>query len=271
MSPFVASVKEFWDALKKRHTYDPVNNNYLWFGFFLGATIPFLVLWVHLYAMNMSFKQVDFPQLLHTYPLYWIFLLHPVMFAIVFGTLGTIHKLKETKINDLLLRLKVESTHDSLTKLYNRAFFELILQQEITRSSRQGTFFCVVIFDIDHFKNVNDHYGHLVGDRVLRTIGLLLRTHCRTYDTASRWGGEEFSLILPSTSLDDALRITERIRIEFSQISHSLPKTSFSCTLSAGIANYIPGDNMTRIIEKADQALYDAKFSGRNCVTTYKI
>lgn len=268
-NPLFSSVKDFFRALKKNYTYSVLRNHYLWFGFFWGLPIPFIVLFLHAYATQSAFHLDYAIQILKLHPFYWIFAVHPFIFAIVFGALGTIQKTQNVKINDLLLQLKIESTHDSLTQLYNRSFFEFVLQQELTRSLRQATIFSLIIFDIDHFKEINDRYGHLIGDRVLRTIGLLLRTNSRPYDTAARWGGEEFSLILPQTTASDALKIADRIRFEFSQIQHTVKGKEFSCTLSAGISSYAPQDNASSLIERADRALYLAKANNRNCVKIY--
>lgn len=269
MSTFFSSIKEFTSALKNTYTYNFFKNSYCLFGLLLGLFIAFLALALHQYAINAPLMRENYTQILQTHKLYWVFLMHPVIFAIIFGALGTIKKNRETKINDLIERLKVESTHDSLTNLYNRAFFEFILAQEITRAERQNGFFSLVIFDIDHFKEVNDHYGHLVGDQVLISIGFILKTNSRSYDTAARWGGEEFSLILPNTTQEDALRIAERIRQEFSQMRHILNKHEFRCTLSAGIATYAALDTATELTKKADKALYEAKALGRNCLVIF--
>ena len=151
---------------------------------------------------------------------------------------------------------------DGLTELYNHRHFHERIDQEIARGSRFGTVFSLIMVDLDHFKTYNDNYGHLAGDEVLRKVGRCIEGSIRSVDLAFRYGGEEFTVILPATRLNDAYKAAERIRktIEAKASTGVTPVTA-----SLGISNW-PIDGMTKeaIIGRADAALYQAKQAGRN-------
>jgi two-component system cell cycle response regulator len=154
---------------------------------------------------------------------------------------------------------------DPLTNIYNRRKFSRLLDQEIQRVERYDRFLSIVILDIDHFKRVNDTYGHDTGDYVLRRITELIKENIRVTDILARYGGEEFVVILPETSVKGAIRQMERMR-------KTIEKTSFdgvgNLTISAGITSYMGGDSCKSMITRADKALYVAKEEGRNKVRT---
>jgi diguanylate cyclase (GGDEF)-like protein/putative nucleotidyltransferase with HDIG domain len=151
---------------------------------------------------------------------------------------------------------------DGLTELYNHRHFHERLDQEIARGSRFGAIFSLIMLDLDQFKIFNDNYGHLAGDEVLRKIGRCIEGSIRSVDMAFRYGGEEFTVILPETRLDDAYKVAERIRktIEAKASPGTMPITA-----SLGISSW-PVDGMTKedIVSRADTALYQAKQMGRN-------
>jgi len=156
----------------------------------------------------------------------------------------------------------VRANTDGLTGLYNHRYFHERLEQEVARGSRFGTTFSLIMLDIDFFKAYNDIYGHLVGDEALRKIGEYISSSIRSIDLASRYGGEEFAIILPETRFDNAYRVAERIRktIESKMSSRVMP-----ITVSIGIANWpIDGTMKEEVIGCADAALYRAKQTGRN-------
>lgn len=161
---------------------------------------------------------------------------------------------------------------DGLTGLYNHRAFQEKLSEETNRAERYFKTFSLIMLDIDHFKSFNDIYGHQTGDFALKEISKIIRNELRTVDFPTRYGGEEFILILPETSVDGALIVAERIRravAEYQFMSESGERLLL--TVSAGVACY-PDDATPKedLIKKADQALYFAKDRGRNTVCTYQ-
>ncbi|MFK4764247.1 diguanylate cyclase [Desulfobaculum sp. SPO524] len=159
---------------------------------------------------------------------------------------------------------------DDLTGLYNRRAFNLELEREIERSRRAGTPFSLLMVDIDHFKRVNDHFGHQTGDLVLQTIAATLTRTARGMDRAARYGGEEFAIILPGTGPDNVYAVGERFRTAVERTNFSLLVPDLSIvTISIGAAGFPAcGTSPRSIIAAADRALYRAKRSGRNRVST---
>ena len=155
---------------------------------------------------------------------------------------------------------------DGLTGISNRPNMEQALQNEFERSMRYGAPLSVVLLDVDHFKGVNDTYGHQKGDEILVAIASLLKKVCRANDIAARYGGEEFLMILPQSNAQGAFKIAERVREEMMKLSFTGNETNFSVTTSCGVAeldrDFIK--NTDQLIAMADHALYEAKNSGRN-------
>ena len=160
------------------------------------------------------------------------------------------------------------ASRDELTGLWNRREFMRLLQDEARRAARHQTSFCVAIIDIDHFKNVNDKYGHLTGDAVLHELGQLLEFSRRATDTLGRYGGEEFTLLLQGARLSTATVALERTRNLVAQHDWGTIAPDLQLTISAGISAWHPGDTLTAVMNRADAALYQAKSDGRNCVRT---
>lgn len=169
------------------------------------------------------------------------------------------------KMRDLL---KDQATRDPLTNLFNRRYLEETLQRELHRAERHSTPVSIIMIDIDHFKNVNDTYGHDGGDEVLAKIGSLLQKYYRKSDIACRFGGEEFILVLPEMSLDIALERAEIIRLAAESLCLTLHGQEMKgLTISLGVATYPQhGTSMEALISAADKALYRAKSLGRNRV-----
>ncbi|MBZ4672593.1 MAG: response regulator receiver modulated diguanylate cyclase with sensor [Deferribacteraceae bacterium] len=155
------------------------------------------------------------------------------------------------------------SMKDYLTKVYNRRYFSERFESELELAKRANRTFSLVIFDIDHFKQVNDTYGHNVGDTVLKRISELVKNRLRKVDVFARWGGEEFIILLPETKLNSAINLAENLRkmIEEAQILDDR-----KVTVSFGVTEYKNGDTVDSVVKRADDMLYKAKSSGRNRV-----
>jgi len=153
---------------------------------------------------------------------------------------------------------------DKLTGLNNRAAFDNSLTREVDLAQRQHTPLSLVVLDIDHFKAVNDTYGHSAGDSALQLLSESIIQTLRRSDIAFRYGGEEFALILSNTDKDAAEVVAERIREAVAQLSCNEGHRSFSFTISLGLTTLSEGEHLTTFFDRADKALYEAKHSGRN-------
>jgi len=177
-------------------------------------------------------------------------------------------------VKNRLERLKTLRTyivHDSLTRLLNHTSFRLQLIHEVNRCMRQNTQLALAMIDLDHFKHVNDTYGHPTGDLVLKSLSLILKQRLRKSDIIGRYGGEEFAVLLLDQDGDTAARVINEIRNNFSEVRHKTPQQGlFSVSFSCGIATYPKCPNVPLLIEAADRALYNAKASGRNQVVVYE-
>ena len=160
------------------------------------------------------------------------------------------------------------ATHDPLTGLYNRRELERQFKEELARARRYGRPLSLLWLDLDHFKTINDDYGHLAGDEVLRELSRLLQTHVRAVDYAARYGGEELLIVLPELDQSGALEMAERLRglVESTRIRVSSGE-QLGVTVSIGVASYpLDGETADQLFSKADEAMYQAKQSGRNRV-----
>lgn len=167
--------------------------------------------------------------------------------------------------NELLRELSIT---DPLTHLYNRRYLMDILEKEFQRIRRTGGVLSLVVADIDHFKLVNDTYGHQNGDMVLAAVAETILTVLRNYDIAVRYGGEEFMVVLPETTLSDGIAVAERLREAIGRMVFPSPMATLTVTVSLGVASYPAErvDSMDLLIRMADDALYRAKAGGRNRV-----
>jgi len=155
---------------------------------------------------------------------------------------------------------------DELTGLANRRRMTDVLYQEVSRTRKKHSTFSIIIFDIDHFKKVNDEHGHDGGDAVLRSVPDIVRKVLRTPDICARWGGEEFLVLLPETNLEGARRVAERLLIAFEEYRLQHNDTVMSVTISLGVSEFRKAKNLEDCIKQADKNLYSAKSAGRNCV-----
>jgi diguanylate cyclase len=180
-----------------------------------------------------------------------------------------IDKIKNMELEscDLKSKLKIANTQalrDTLTGLPNRNAYNERLETELARWKRYSTPLSLIIWDIDHFKTINDKYGHKAGDKVLLLIAKQLSEHSRTTDFISRFGGEEFTMLLPSTDGQSALERANQLRQVVEKTGFNASGASVAITISCGITEFIPNDTDETAFERADQALYQAKQQGRN-------
>lgn len=164
-------------------------------------------------------------------------------------------------------RLTLESLTDEMTGFYNRKYFKTQLKAQYSGFVRSGLPASMIMFDFDHFKAINDQHGHAGGDMVLVKIAEMIRRELRPTDMGCRIGGEEFAIILPNTSLEDAVAFAERIRQHTEAMEFEYENTSFRATITVGVAAFSNSDTShDSVMRKADSALYSGKASGRNCV-----
>jgi diguanylate cyclase (GGDEF)-like protein/PAS domain S-box-containing protein len=177
--------------------------------------------------------------------------------------LAVVHDITERKRrHDDVTR---QANVDTLTNLPNRRAFDDVFQQEIARSRRYDRPLCAAIGDIDHFKSINDAFGHQVGDTVLEKLASFMRNGLRTTDYVARWGGEEFTILLPETRLDAAEELLNRLRTDIA--NYVIPEIGRAVTLSFGVTACAKPDDADDLLERADRGLYTSKQTGRNKVT----
>lgn len=153
---------------------------------------------------------------------------------------------------------------DSLTKVYNRQYLLHRLPDEIERNKRYGDPFSVILFDVDHFKRLNDAHGHHAGDIVLRELAECVQNDLRETDALVRYGGEEFLVLLPKADIDGAARIAERIRVDVSAHAFHFLNITLKLTVSLGVGQYFAPEPESAFVQRVDAALYQAKAAGRN-------
>ena len=171
-------------------------------------------------------------------------------------------------LKDQQALLEQLAREDKLTSLCNRRHFEERAQEELLRAQRYGHPLSLLLGDLDHFKHVNDRYGHAYGDTVLKQVGEILLLHCRSSDIVARYGGEEFTVLLCETGPEDAQKVAERLCSAVRALSFAHPSDPFHITISFGVASLLGRrtQNLADLTEEADKALYAAKHKGRNRV-----
>ena len=160
------------------------------------------------------------------------------------------------------------ATRDPLTGLMNRRAFLNMIEDELSRSSRYELPLSLLLLDVDHFKSINDTFGHAVGDQVLTAVGELLQRELRTTDGSARWGGEEFVVALKNTPLDGAVLVAERLQAALRELRIEACGTTVRVTASLGVACHQPNESADTLIDRADKAMYAAKVGGRNRFVT---
>ena len=166
-------------------------------------------------------------------------------------------------LHSRIAELESRVATDALTGLWNRAHFDHVVEKELDRSLRHKQPLSLILFDIDHFKRINDEYGHQTGDKVLREIALVGNAAIRSSDALFRWGGEEFAVLAPSTGHRGASHLAESLRGEVA--SHLFPAVG-SLTVSLGVAEHMASESVDSWFRRADESLYAAKHHGRNAV-----
>ena len=190
------------------------------------------------------------------------------IFAIMLITINSIVKNYDIERN--ISTQKIEELHlnsitDRLTTLFNRGYLNDKLLEYATNTKTTNFYFSIFMVDIDHFKSVNDTYGHTAGDEILKTVAQIIKYTVRKADTAGRYGGEEFMVVLPLTHLEDAMLTAEKIRSEIEKTRYIIVPDLIK-TASFGCAEYTNGEQITAFINRADTSLYEAKHTGRNKV-----
>jgi len=171
-------------------------------------------------------------------------------------------QLRSKELIDALLKKTKEKAYiDTLTKIYNRNKFDEVFDEEISRLKRYKYSLSMAIIDVDKFKDLNDTYGHLMGDEILTTLAQTLNKNIRTTDILARWGGEEFVILFTHTTLHDAKIVCSNLKDRVQSIEHPI---AGNITISLGITEYKEGDSIDSIFKRCDRALYQAKINGRN-------
>ena len=220
-------------------------------------------------AIINQWRTVRFQQEVDNTILWRVVLIASCIIGLSFFWTRRLHQAKErtqdalTKLANVQAQLEKQAITDSLTNLFNRSKLDETLDQELQRAKRFNHSFGIVLMDIDHFKQVNDTFGHPVGDQVLRDIAGILQAHTRDTDTVGRWGGEEFMILCPESELDHARQLAEKLRaqIEMTTFPEANKKTA-----SFGVTSYRQGDSVASLVARADANLYRAKNQGRNQV-----
>lgn len=190
-------------------------------------------------------------------------------FSLIGGNISRVRKKlsdNNAELESALKTIQELASHDALTGLHNRRHLELTLHHEVSQSLRSQRPFCVCLVDIDHFKSINDSYGHQCGDEVLRGFADCVRPGLRKSDHFGRYGGEEFLAILTNTEVAGAVVWAEHLRDKLAQLSFAAGHGEFRFTVSIGVAQYQVGEDVEKTVARADTALYRAKAAGRNRV-----
>ncbi len=181
------------------------------------------------------------------------------------GMLGVTRDITERRAMEEEIRRLTEV--DRLTQLYNRLKLDYVIKIEIERANRSGSSFVAIMLDIDHFKAVNDNFGHIVGDEVLKEISLIIKSSIRIIDTAGRWGGEEFMIILPESDIKGGQIVAEKMRLKIEE--NQFPHVG-KLTASFGVSEYKSEMSENELVTRADNAMYKAKNAGRNRVCIHE-
>jgi diguanylate cyclase len=225
---------------------------------------------VVLYGGVMAFKAMQEPTV---YPL-GVEIAHFLMLSVMVSVVPLLSmryaslRAQQARSQQDLIRVQELASRDELTGLVNRRQMTQLLQRAQAARARSGRPFCVAVLDLDHFKRINDHYGHAAGDEVLRRVAEAAKSAVRDHDVIARWGGEEFVLLLGDSKLSSAQAGVERLRQHIESMVMHVGNHTMTMTVSAGLAEPLEGESFERALSRADHALYVAKARGRNAVVT---
>ncbi|CAB0151346.1 Response regulator PleD [Pseudidiomarina piscicola] len=229
------------------------------------AVIALILLWLYyvgLYAIALYYPPI---QPITEPALIGVNLFNLTIVFSMFSYLGFFYVRTVSSAHRKLNRL---ASTDALTLLHNRRHLTELAETEITRAERYHKPLTLLLIDIDHFKLINDIFGHVKGDEVLQHLAQLIRLELRQHDLIGRWGGEEFLVVLPETDINTGEQVAERIRVAISRYDWSQNlKKDLAVTLSVGLSQLGENETLTRLINRADKALYASKSAGRNRVT----
>lgn len=192
-------------------------------------------------------------------------MVHIFNLSVVFLTFSYISFYYLSTVRRAQTQLRKMAETDPLTDLFNRRHMSYLAEKEIARLNDSQYCVCVMLIDLDHFKSINDTYGHQVGDEVLVCVAQIMKQHVRSQDLISRWGGEEFLIVMPNTNKQEAMALAESIRIAFFKYAWDEKiGAALSPTISAGVTELRQLENMSAAVARADRALYSCKKNGRN-------
>jgi diguanylate cyclase (GGDEF)-like protein len=182
--------------------------------------------------------------------------------ALVIGTLSDDHQREVVRLREMH---RTDTLSDALTGVANRRAFDYELDRRLTEWMRARTPVSLLLLDIDHFKRLNDTYGHQAGDAVLREVAQRITGDCRETDLVARYGGEEFAVVMPNTPSTEAMKVAERVRCSIESSRFEVGELSVKATISIGLAQVIRAEDRQALVQRADSALYTSKQEGRNC------
>ncbi|AOY88447.1 GGDEF domain-containing protein [Marinobacter salinus] len=228
------------------------------------AFVALLTLWGYYVALDVLMWSIEPVQPINPLALQIVHLFNLSVVFAMFSYLSTFYLKTVVRAHQ---KLRLLATTDPLTGLLNRRHMTYLADREMARFNRSGHPVGVLLLDIDHFKAINDEFGHEVGDQVLASVADILRNQLREQDLVSRWGGEEFLIILPDTGIEKAQVSAERIRQAILDFDwRSVTRTDVHLTTSAGVSEFRCGERLGAAVSRADRALYRGKAGGRNRV-----
>jgi diguanylate cyclase (GGDEF)-like protein len=243
------TVKSYLKALGRGHTYNLRRNLYLWFGLFWGLPIPVFSMVLDLALSGTGVRSPI--EIIRDHPIHLFFVAHPFLFALLFGTMGTVRRELELENARLIRRLMDEAITDPLTGLYNRRYMMEELKNGIHRARRLESPLTLIILDLNGFKTINEEHGHPAGDQALQQVAQALRSVARESDALGRYGGDEFLMVVAG-DLDSAVGLLGR--------AEEAVRARAGLTFSAGISHWPEdGDSPEKLIAAADAVLGQAK------------